>query len=62
VSGSAANIGHQATAAGCLGEPIQKMPIERFLGQLRSQMLGVSLGCRIVALTNIHHLRSMPNF
>jgi hypothetical protein len=55
VSRATAKIGDEPPTACVLGEPIQEMPVERLLSQLRGQMLGVGFGCRIVTLTNIHN-------
>src|SRR5262245_21670259 len=54
VSGTAANIRDEPSTACFLGESIQKMPVERLLGQLRGQMLSVGFGRRVVTFTNIH--------
>jgi hypothetical protein len=55
VSRATAKIGDEPPTACVLGEPIQEMPVERLLSQLRGQMLGVGSGCRIVTFTNIHN-------
>ena len=55
VSRATAKIGDEPPTACVLGEPIQEMPVERLLSQLRGQMLGVGFGCRIVTFTNIHN-------
>ena len=55
VPGAAADVGDESPTACCLGEPIQEMPIERFLGQLRGKMCGVGFGGRVVTVTDIHN-------
>ena len=48
VPGAAADVGDESPTACCLGEPIQEMPVERLLDQLRGEMCGVGIGGRVV--------------
>jgi hypothetical protein len=59
VAGTTTNVSDETAAAGFLGEPIQKVAIEGFVFQLRGQMLGVGLGGRIIAFTNVHAAQHM---
>jgi hypothetical protein len=60
VPGAAADVGDESPTACCLGEPIQEMPVERFLGQLRGEMCGIGFGGRVVTVTDIHNPAGAP--